>query len=149
MEDNMHPLLAASLINSFSSERAAAGKSRRAAKAAAKTSPGDDDSGPGEVVIRRARAGDASALVRLAALDSNPHAGRVLAAAADEGAVLVAEVDGDLRAAVVVDDSVGVANPFRASAPHMQLLSLRARQLGDAAPRRERRRRRVLSPRTS
>jgi hypothetical protein len=69
----MHPLLAASLINSFSTERVAGAKKRRAAKAA--KTPGSDHSEPGEVIIRRASATDAPALVRLAALDSDPHAG--------------------------------------------------------------------------
>lgn len=145
----MHPLLAASLANSFSNERVAAAKTRRRAKAAAKT-PGADDSAPDEVVIRRASAADVPALVRLAALDSAHHAGRRLAASADEHAVLVAEVDGELEAALAVDDGLSVANPFRPSAPHRQLLALRARQLGGGAPRRSRRSRlRVLSAPTS
>ena len=105
---------------------------------------------PSEVIIRRASATDAPALVRLAALDSDHHAGRLLAEAADEGVVIVAEVDGELQAARVVDDSVSVANPFRPSAPHRQLLALRASQLGGAAPQRSRRARlRVLRPHTS
>jgi hypothetical protein len=89
------------------------------------------------------------ALVRLAALDSAHYAGRRLAAAADEHAVLVAEVDGELEAALAVDDGLSVADPFRPSAPHRQLLALRARQLGGGAPRRSRARLRVLSAHTS
>jgi hypothetical protein len=145
----MHPLLAASLISSFSNDRVAAGRKHRAAKAAAKT-PGSDDSEPGELIIRRASATDGPALVRLAALDSDHHAGRRLAACADTHAVLVAEVDGEIRAALAVDGGLSVADPFRPSAPHRQLLALRARQLGGGAPRRSRRSRQgVLSPRTS
>ena len=144
----MHPLLAASLINSFSNERVAGAKSRRSAKAAKAAGPGDAE--PNEVIIRRASATDAPALVRLAALDSDLHAGRLLAEAADEGVVIVAEVDGELQAARVVDDGVSVANPFRPSAPQRQLLALRASQLGGAAPQRSRRARlRVLRPHTS
>ena len=142
----MHPILAASLVNSFSTERAAAAKTRRAIKAA--KAPVADDA-PEEVVIRRASAADAPALARLAALDSAHHAGRVLAASADEHTVLVAEVDGELEAALAVDDGVSVANPFRPSAPHRQLLALRARQLGGGAPRQRRARLGVLSARTS
>ncbi len=44
--------------------------------------------------------------------------------------MIVAEVDGELQAARVMDDSVSVADPFRPSAAHRQLLALRARQLG-------------------
>jgi hypothetical protein len=108
----MHPLLAASLINSVSNQRGSAPKSRRRAKVAPATPE------PGEVTIRRASATDAPALVRLAALDSDLHAGRLLAEAADEGVVIVAEVDGELQAARVMDDSVSVANPFRPNAAH-------------------------------
>lgn len=144
----MHPLLAASLMNSFSNERVGAAKTRRSAKAAKAAGRGAAE--PSEVIIRRASATDAPALVRLAALDSDHHAGRVLAEAADEGIVIVAEADGELQAARVVDDSVSVANPFRPSAPHRQLLALRASQLGGAEPQRNRRARlRVLRPHTS
>ena len=143
----MHPLLAASLVNSFSNERVSAARTRRTAKTVAKAS-GPGDSEPREVIIRRASAGDSPALVRLAALDGDRHAGRVLAASADEQAVLVAEVDGELEAALAVDSGVSVADPFRPSAPHRQLLALRARQLGAGAPRR-RARLGVLHPHTS
>jgi hypothetical protein len=142
----MHPLLAASLVSNFSNERVAAAKTRRAAKAA--KAPIADDA-PEEVVIRRASAADAPALARLAALDSAHHAGRVLAASAAEHTVLVAEVDGELEAALAVEDGVSVANPFRPSAAHRQLLALRARQLGGDAPRDRRARLGVLSAHTS
>jgi len=142
----MHPLLAATLVNSFSNERVAAAKTRRAAKTA--EAPAADDA-PEEVVIRRASAADAPALARLGALDSAHHAGRVLAASADGHTVLVAEVDGELEAALAVADGVSVANPFRPSGPHRQLLALRARQLGGGAPRHRRARLGVLSAHTS
>ena len=145
----MHPLLAASLVNSFSSERVAAAKTRRSANEVANDA-GPGDAEPSEVVIRRARAGDASAIVRLGALDSDHYAGRLLAAAAGRHAVLVAEVDGELEAAQAVDGGLNVANPFHPTGPHAQLLALRARQLGGGAPRRRRRGRvGVLHPRTS
>ena len=142
----MHPLLAASLINSVSTDRTRAPKRRRSAKVAT-AAPAPPEAG--EVIIRRASATDAPALVRLAALDSDHHAGRLLAEAADEGVVIVAEVDGELQAARVMDDSVSVANPFRPSAAPRQLLALRARQLGGTAPRRSGSRLSVLRPHTS
>jgi hypothetical protein len=140
----MHPVLAASFINSISNERVAAAKQRRVVKQAVAA-----DDAPDEVVIRRASAADAPALVRLGALDSDHHAGRVLAASAAEHAVLVAEVDGEVEAALAVDGGLSVADPFRRTAPHRQLLALRARQLG-GEPRRSRRARLgVLHPHTS
>ena len=143
----MHPLLAASLINSVSNDRTGAAKSRRSAKVAKAVATGNPE--PSEVIIRRASAGDSPALVRLGALDSDHHAGRLLAEAADEGAVIVAEVDGELQAARVMDDSVSVADPFRPSAEHRQLLALRARQLGGGPASRSRRARLgVLHPHT-
>jgi hypothetical protein len=141
----VHPLLAASLVNSFSTERVAAGKSRRAVKAA-KAADADDSA---EVVIRRAKSTDAPALVQLAALDANHHAGRRLVAAAEEHTVLVAEVDGELEAALDIDGGTSVANPFRPTAPHRQLLALRARQLGGGASREPRSRLGVLRAHTS
>jgi hypothetical protein len=141
----MHPLLAASLLNSLSNERLTAARTRRVAKAA-KASVAD--AAPADVVIRRASATDAPALVRLGALDSNHRAGRLLAASADEQRVLVAEIDGEIAAALDVDRGVSVADPFHPSAGHAELLALRARQLG-AAPRDRGRRSRVLHLRTS
>lgn len=81
------------------------------------------------VTLRLAGDGDARALRRLAELDS-----------ADplHGAILVGELAGRPVAAVsVVDDRV-VADPFVVTAPVVELLRARARQL--AAPRRRWRR---------
>ena len=144
----MHPLLAASLATNLSTDRVAASAGRRAAKRAA----ADLDAGtpaPGEVVIRRAGADDGPALVRLGALDGDRHGGELLASAARTHAVLVAEVDGTLEAALAVDGGLSVADPFRPSALHAELLALRARQLGGAAPRRTYPRLGLLHPRTS
>jgi hypothetical protein len=148
-EAQMHPLLAASLANSLSRDRVGAARSRRAAKAAkvAKVAAADA-SAAAEVVIRRATAADAPALARLGALNGDRRAGEALARHAAAHEVLVAEVDGALEAALAVDDGLAVADPFRPSAVHAELLALRARQLG-AAPRDRRHRSRVLHPRTS
>ena len=62
--------------------------------------------------------------------------------------MLVAEIDGEIEAALDVDRGVSVADPFHPTAGHAELLALRARQLG-AAPRDRSARSRVLHLRTS
>jgi len=73
-----------------------------------------------QVTIRRAYPDDAAAIARLAALDSR----RIPA-----GDMLVAEVAGELWAAVTTDGAAAVADPFRATAGLVRLLRLRAAQL--------------------
>jgi hypothetical protein len=80
------------------------------------------------MTIRYASEGDAPALGRLAALDS---------ARVPAGALLVAEVDGELWAAVAIGRGSAIADPFRPSGPVVELLRARARQLV-AEPRRRR-----------
>src|SRR5215213_5124198 len=58
----------------------------------------------GDVVIRYARRDEADALAALAQLDSSR---------APRGEVIVADVQGELWAAVSVDDGHAIANPFR------------------------------------
>ena len=72
------------------------------------------------VTIRVAGPADDEALTRLAELDSRP---------APAGYVLVAEVGGELRAAVPVTGGQPVADPFHPTAALTSLLALRARQL--------------------
>jgi hypothetical protein len=72
------------------------------------------------VAIRAARGSDGSALVRLAALDSK----RPL-----DGALLVAERDGALAAALSLDSGAHVADPFVPSAELVALLRLHAAAL--------------------
>ena len=82
------------------------------------------------LTLRFADGGDAAALDRLAELDSS-HAPR--------GVVLVAEVGGELWAAVSVDDPrIAVADPFRPTDGLVALLVERARQLRRAERRRRR-----------
>jgi hypothetical protein len=78
--------------------------------------------------VRVAVAADGPALTRLAALDSRP---------VPRGRLLVADVDGELWAAVALDGLGGIADPFRPSGELVMLLRQRARQLGrvDGAPR--------------
>lgn len=77
---------------------------------------------PGAVTIRPATNGDRARLLRLAALDSQP---------APRGwqQLLVAEVDAELWAAVSLDGRRRLADPFRRSAPFVELLIARAGQL--------------------
>ena len=70
--------------------------------------------------IRRARPADAAALARLAALDSSR---------APRGDVLLAEVGGELWAALSLDDLHAVADPMRPSADAVLMLGRRGRQL--------------------
>ena len=74
------------------------------------------------LTIRLASSREA-AIERLAELD-----GRALAA----GPSLVAEVDGQPIAAVALVDASAVADPMRPSAPFVELLRVRARQLAAA-----------------
>ncbi len=81
------------------------------------------------IAIRSATAHDHDELVRLAALDT---------AAEPAGRVLLAEVDGEVQAAVEVATGRVVADPFRPTADVADLLRLRAARLTPrtAAPRR-------------
>lgn len=72
------------------------------------------------ITIRRATEGDLPALRRLAQLDG---------ARVPEGDLLVAEVDGEPRAALRVSDSAYVADPFFPSRELVGLLVLRAKRL--------------------
>lgn len=72
------------------------------------------------VTIRYGFPDDARALSRLAALDC---------AAVPRGPLLVADVEGELRAALSLADGSVIADPFHASAPLVELLAARARQL--------------------
>jgi hypothetical protein len=77
------------------------------------------------LTIRLAGSADAAALGRLAQLDSAP--------AAKPVAMLVAEVGGELRAALPLDGGRAIADPFRPTAELVGILEERARQL--APPR--------------
>jgi hypothetical protein len=89
------------------------------------------------VTIRPARPADADALAVLAKLDSS-HPPR--------GAILVAEADGELWAAVSLDDNHLIANPFRPSGELAYRLIERARELRRAERRQTRRAANVWPP---
>lgn len=78
------------------------------------------------VTLRYAAAADAQRLQALAELDS---------AAAPSGPVLVAEVDGRLRAALPLDGTMPVADPFHRGTELLELLRMRASQLVPATAR--------------
>jgi hypothetical protein len=67
------------------------------------------------LTIRRADSSDAGALVRLAALDS---------AFPPTGDALLAEVGGEVWAAVEIDSGAAIADPFRPSGELVDLLRL-------------------------
>lgn len=95
---------------------------------------GDGDpllAGTSPVTLRFAFPDDAEAIVRLAVLDSSR---------APAMPVLLAEVGGELRAALSLADGAVVADPFHPSVPLVELLRARARQLEGEMPRRRRRR---------
>jgi hypothetical protein len=77
------------------------------------------------LTIRRADLADLAALDRLAALDST---------SAPTGDTLVAEVAGELWAALEVHSGRAIADPFRPSGELVELLRLHARE--ERAPRR-------------
>lgn len=76
------------------------------------------------VTIRHAFPDDALALVRLASLDS---------AELPSEPMLVAEVNGELRAAISLRDGAAIADPFHRTQALVELLAARAAQLAAAA----------------
>ena len=81
----------------------------------------------GELKFRDATEDDATALLRLARLDSQPHP--------PSGRVIVAIDGGEVVAAISVDDGTTIADPFKATAAVVALLRLRAEH---ARPRSQR-----------
>jgi hypothetical protein len=82
------------------------------------------------ITIRLATPDDHFALMQLAALDS--------ADAEPSGRVLLAEVDGKLRAALSVDDGSAIADPFHPTLHVLALLRTHASGIGRRAGRRRR-----------
>jgi hypothetical protein len=86
-----------------------------------------------QIVIRFSERGDERALERLAGRDSQP---------VPAGALLVAQADGEIRAALPLDGRGAVADPFHPTAEIVRLLELRRSQLETEPPRRTRQPRR-------
>ena len=93
---------------------------RRAAGSAGRPDPGHTP--VTRVTLRYSSSADRAGLRRLAQLDSAP---------APAGAALVAEVDGRLRAALPLDGSRAIADPFHRGLDLVELLRVRAAQLAD------------------
>jgi len=86
------------------------------------TLPSHTSRNPAETLtIRMAVSADAEALGRLAQLDSVPPPAPV--------PLLVAEVGGELRAALPLDGGPAIADPFRRTAELVAILAERTRQL--------------------
>lgn len=77
-----------------------------------------------ELVVRRFAERDIDGIRRLAALDEKP---------APTGSVLVAEVSGELVAALPLDGGVAIADPFKPTADVVEVLQTRARQLREVS----------------
>jgi hypothetical protein len=88
------------------------------------------------LTIRLSVPADTPALRRLAQLDSAPPPECV--------PMLVAEIDGELHAALPLDGGPAIADPFRRTAELVAMLAERARQLESPTPRRSTRRRRWI-----
>lgn len=82
------------------------------------TSPAD------EITVRPAVAADRDAVARIAERDSRP---------TPRGTLLVAEVAGEIRAAIALDDGATIADPFRPTAELVEMLRISARAAGAAA----------------
>ncbi len=78
------------------------------------------------VTVRFSAPLDREAITRLAQLDSTP---------APAGPSLVAEVGGELVAALPLDGGRPIADPFRRTEEIVRLLTVRAAQLRGAGPR--------------
>lgn len=80
------------------------------------------------ITIRASYADDDTALARLAALDSAEHV--------PERPLLLAELDGELRVALSLEDGRVIADPFFATSQLITMLQIRAQALMAESPRR-------------
>jgi hypothetical protein len=81
------------------------------------------------VALRLAGSDEAAVVRRLASLDDQP---------ALEGQVLLALIDGEVEAAISLDDRRVIANPFLSTRDLVQLLRVRAEHIAGPDPRRGR-----------
>jgi hypothetical protein len=114
MNDNLNLLNSRIRSNDLQRRAATWRRAHESAPAAATELPRD-------IVIRAAADGDARALRRLAQLE-----GRWLTSSSR---VLVAEVEGEVQAALPLDGGEPIADPFRSTASLVEMLRLRAAEL--------------------
>jgi hypothetical protein len=113
-------------------------------KAAPRSESGRSVGARGVITIRLATPPDAPALIRLAQRDS--------ALLPGSPPILLAEADGELRAALALDGGAAIADPFHPTADLVAILRARARQLaatGSRATKSRRRRPRKRLPRAA
>ncbi len=125
MDPTLHRLLAAERARELRYEADSRRVARRRGFRRSLARPAPSLALEAAVTIRYAFPDDERALARLATLDSS---------VALRGPVLVAEVDGELRAALSLSDGAVVADPFHPSAALTELLLARARQLAGSRP---------------
>jgi hypothetical protein len=134
--ETLNDVIEKALAQDIQRDRVATAAEARGTITVAPVEPRRSEAASSGVVIRYARPGDATKLADLGRLDADLRTSERLARLAGEsaqGRVLVADVEGELAAALVVDDGQSVADPFRPSAGFVELLRTRADQL--AAPR--------------
>jgi hypothetical protein len=104
------------------------------------TQPGPPAAADRSVTLRFAGPADENRLARLAALDSSPPPAHP---------ILLAEVDGQLLAALTLSARAVIADPFHPTAELIDLLRTRADQLEGSSPLRRSRRLRSRAKRRS
>jgi hypothetical protein len=129
----MHEVIEKAIATDVQRDRVETAAKARRASSVTPVESRRSEPASGRIVIRYARPDDAAKLADLGRLDADLRTSERLAEGASDGSVLVAEVEDDLAAALVVDDGQVVADPFRPSAGIVELLRTRADQL--AAPR--------------
>lgn len=118
-----HGLLQVLVARTKNDEMRRAGPARPPARLA------PDAADPSPVTLRFGFPDDANAMARLAALDSSE---------VPSGPVLLAEVAGEPRAALSLRDGAVIADPFQHTTQVVDLLHIRATQLGRGPGKRRR-----------
>jgi hypothetical protein len=127
-EARMYPMLQEELQRQAAMDRQRAAADARRARYAATRQADDLVAATAQnVVIRTADAGDVLALIHLSDLDSKP---------VPAGRILVAEVEGQIHAALSVETGRLIADPFQSTINLRALLRLRADQLQSSTSRR-------------
>jgi hypothetical protein len=126
-EARMYPMLEEELQRQAAIDRQRAAADARRARYGSMRRADDLVAATGQnVVIRTADAGDVLALINLSDLDSQ---------SVPPGRLLVAEVEGEIRAALSVETGRFIADPFESTVNLRALLRLRADQLQSSSRR--------------